>query len=40
MKISQEYEILIKNLYLSKWYGARRTLSEFPDNGWKHSQSA
>ena len=35
MKISQEDEILIKNLYLSKWYGARRTPRQFPDNGWK-----
>ena len=26
---------LIKNLYLSKGYGARRLLSEFPDKGWK-----
>ena len=30
MKISQEDVILIKNLYLSKQYGARRVLSEFP----------
>ena len=43
MKISQEdvipiknlYVILIKNLYLSKQYGARRLLSELPDKGWK-----
>jgi len=35
MKISQEDVILIKNLYLSKQYGARRALSELPDNGWK-----
>ena len=35
MKISQEDVILIKNLYLSKQYGARRLLSELPDNGWK-----
>jgi len=34
MKISQEDEILF-NFYRSKRYGARRTLSEFPDNGWK-----
>jgi len=33
MKISQEDVILIKNLYLSKQYGARRLLSELPDNG-------
>jgi len=27
--------ILIKNLYLSKRYGARRVLSELPVKGWK-----
>jgi len=27
--------ILIKNLYLSKQYGALRALSELPDKGWK-----
>ena len=35
MKISQEDVILIKNLYLSKRYGARRLLTELPDKGWK-----
>jgi len=35
MKISQEDVILIKNLYLSKQYGARRALSELPNKGWK-----
>jgi len=35
MKISQEDAILIKNLCLSKLYGARRLLSELPDKGWK-----
>jgi len=35
MKISQEDVILIKNLYLSKQYGARRLLRELPDEGWK-----
>jgi len=35
MKISQEDVILIKNLYLSKQYGARRLLSELSDKGWK-----
>jgi len=35
MKISQEDVILIKNLYLSKQYGARRALSELHDKGWK-----
>ena len=39
MKISLEDVILIKNLYLSKQYGARRVLSELPDKGW-HRQSA
>jgi len=35
MKILQEDVILIKNLYLSKQYGARRVWSELPDKGWK-----
>jgi len=35
MKISQEDAILITNLYLSKQYGARRLLSEFPNKDWK-----
>jgi len=35
MKISQEDVILIKNIYLSKQYGARTALSELPDKGWK-----
>ena len=35
MKISQEDVILIKNLYLSKQYGAQRVLSELPDKGRK-----
>jgi len=35
MKILQEDVILIKNLYLSKQYGARRLLSELLDKGWK-----
>ena len=34
MKISQDV-ILIKNLYLSKQYGAQRLLNELPDKGWK-----
>ena len=33
MNISQEDVILIKNLYLSKQYGARRLLTELPDKG-------
>jgi len=35
MKISQEDVILIKTIYLSKQYGARKLLSELPDKGWK-----
>jgi len=35
MNISQEDVLLIKNLCLSKQYGARRALSELPDKGWK-----
>ena len=35
MKISQEDVILIKNVYLSKQYGAQRLLGELPDKGWK-----
>jgi len=34
-EISQKDGILVKNLYLSKWCGARRLLHEFPDQGWK-----
>jgi len=33
--ILQEDVILIKNLYLSKQYSARRLLGELPDKGWK-----
>jgi len=43
MKVSQKLAILIKNLYLSKQYGARWLLSELPDKGRKlgsHRQSA
>ena len=35
MKISQEDGILMISLYLSKRYGARRLLHEFPDEGRK-----
>jgi len=35
MKISQEDVILIKNIYLSMQYGARKLLSELPDKGRK-----
>ena len=35
MKISQEDAIMIKNLCLSKQYGARRLLSELHNRGWK-----
>ena len=33
--MSQKDEILIKNLCLSKGYGAWRLLNEFSDKGWK-----
>jgi len=35
MKISQEDVILIKIFYLSKWYDARRVMSELPNTSWK-----
>ena len=35
MKILQEDVTLIKNLYVSKQYGARRLLRELSDKGWK-----
>ena len=35
MNVLQKLAILIKNLYLSKQYGARRLLSELPDKGRK-----
>ena len=35
MNISQEDVILVKNLYLSKQYCARRLLRELPNKGWK-----
>jgi len=35
MKISREDGILIENLYLSKRYGVRKLLHEFPSWGWK-----
>jgi len=35
VKISHEDVIPIKNVYLSKHYGARRLLSELPDKDWK-----
>jgi len=35
MKFSLADVILIKNLYLSKQYGARRLLRKLPDKGWK-----
>jgi len=35
MKIADEDAVLIENLYLSKGWGARKLLSEFPDKGWK-----
>jgi len=35
MKIADEDAVLIKNLYLSKGWGAQKLLNEFPDKGWK-----
>jgi len=35
MNIADEDAVLIKNLYLSKGWGARKLLNEFPDKGWK-----
>jgi len=35
MKVSQKFATLIKNIYLSKQYGAQRLLSELDDNGRK-----
>jgi len=35
MEVSQKLAILIKNVYLSKQYGAQRLLSKLPDKGWK-----
>jgi len=35
MKIADEDTVLIANLYLSKDWGARKLLNEFPDKGWK-----
>jgi len=35
MKIADEDAVLIKNLYLSKGWDARKLLNEFPDKGWK-----
>jgi len=35
MKIADEDAVLIKNLYLSKGWGARNLLNEFPDKDWK-----
>jgi len=35
MKIADEDAVLIKNLYLSKGWGTRKLLNEFPDKGWK-----
>jgi len=42
MKFSRTDALLIKNLYLSKRYGGRTLLSEFPDHveTWKQQQSA
>ena len=32
-----EDKVLIKNLHLSKGYGAQKLMSEFPDKNWKRS---
>jgi len=37
MVLSCEDKVLIKNLHLSKGYGARKLMSEFPDKNWKRS---
>jgi len=34
MKIADGDAVFIKNLYLSKGWGARKLLNEFPDEGW------
>jgi len=33
--INEEDKILIKNLWESKGYGARRLIQEFPNKNWK-----
>ena len=40
MKVSQKLAILIKNLYLSKQYGARILLSALPDKGQKNLEAS
>jgi len=35
MKIADADAVIIENLYLSKHWGARKLLNEFPDKGWK-----
>jgi len=35
MKMADEDAVLIKNLYLSKGWCARKLMNEFPDKGWK-----
>ena len=35
--LSYEEKVLIKNLDLSKGYGARKLITEFPDKNWKRS---
>ena len=37
MVLSYEDKVLIKKLHLSKGYGARKLMSEFPDKNWKRS---
>jgi len=35
MKITDEDAVLVKKLYLSKGWSARKLLNAFPDKGWK-----
>jgi len=35
MVLNEEDDILIKNLYYFKGYGAKRLISEFPAKGWQ-----
>jgi len=37
MAISKEDKILIKNLWKSKGYSARRFIKEFPDKNWNRT---
>jgi len=35
MQIADEDAVLVKNLYMSKGWGAQKLLNKFPDKGWK-----